>query len=126
MKKDLESELRDALRPVAPSTDFTRRLIARLEAKAQAEAKPKPAVAVTSAPRRALSQPLWWLSGLAATLLIGFGVQQHMREQRELANGLEARRQVLQALQMTSQKLDLAYEAVKSQSSSLVDSESGA
>lgn len=118
MKQDLESELRDALRPVAPRADFTRRLIAQVEAKA--------AAAPTPAPRRSRSQPLWWASGLAATLLIAVGVQQHLREQRELAHGLEARRQVLQALQMTSQKLDLAYEAVKSQSSSLVDSESGA
>jgi hypothetical protein len=118
MKKDLESQLRDALRPVAPSADFTRRLIAKLEA--------KPGATAAATARRARFQPLWWASGLAATLLIAFGVQQHVREQRELANGLEARRQVLQALQMTSQKLDLAYEAVKSQSSSLVDSESGA
>ena len=123
MKKDLESELRDALRPVAPSAEFTRRLIAQVEAKAQAKAT---SAAVTPAARRSRFQPLWWASGLAATLLIAFGVQQHVREQRELANGLEARREVLQALQMTSQKLDLAYEAVKNQSSSLVDSESGA
>lgn len=122
MKKDLESQLRDALRPVAPSAQFTRRLIAQVEAKARAES----AAAVTPAARRSRFQPLWWASGLAATLLIAFGVQQHVREQRELANGLEARRQVLQALQLTSQKLDLAYEAVKSQSSSLLDSESGA
>jgi hypothetical protein len=124
MKKDLEAELRDALRPVAPSADFTRRLIARVEAKSEAQGEP--ASTVTTGARRSRFQPLWWASGLAATLLIAFGVQQHVREQRELANGLEARRQVLQALQMTSQKLDLAYEAVKSQSSSLVDSESGA
>lgn len=120
MNDDLESKLRAALRPVAPSADFTRRLIAQAEAKAEATAAAPPA------PRRSLSQPLWWASGLAATLLIAFGVQQHVREQREVANGLEARRQVLQALQMTSQKLDLAYEAVKSQSSSLLESESGA
>jgi len=127
MKKDLESELRDALRPVAPSAEFTRRLIAQVEAKAQAKAQAKAtSAAVTPAARRSRFQPLWWASGLAATLLIAFGVQQHVREQRELANGLEARREVLQALQMTSQKLDLAYEAVKNQSSSLVDSESGA
>jgi hypothetical protein len=126
MKKDLETELREALRPVAPSDDFTRRLIAQVEAKAKAKAEARAAGAVTPAARRSRYQPLWWASGLAATLLIAFGVQQHEREQRELANGLEARRQVLQALQLTSQKLDLAYEAVKSQSSSLIDSESGA
>jgi hypothetical protein len=34
---------------------------------------------------------------------------------------LEARRQVIEALRVTSQKLDLAYQAIKSQSSSVND-----
>jgi hypothetical protein len=110
MKKDIESRLRDALRPVAPRDEFTRKLIARVGTKPAASA----------------ARPLWWLGGIAASLLIAAGAQQHVRAQRELANGLEARRQVMQALALTSQKLDLAYEAVKKQSSSLVDAESGA
>ena len=110
MKKDIESQLRDALRPVAPSKQFTQRLIAQ-----------------ASGPhRRRTARPLWWFGGLAASLLLAAGVQQHVHAQRELANGLEARRQVLQALHLTSQKLDLAYEAVKNQSSSLLEPESGA
>jgi hypothetical protein len=117
MKKDLESELRDALRPVAPSADFTRRLIAKVDAQAGGSQSPR---------KGPVARSLWWASGLAASLAIVLGVQQHVRAQRELAEGLEARRQVLQALQMTSQKLDLAYEAVKKQSSSLEDAESGA
>jgi hypothetical protein len=117
MKKDLESELRDALRPVAPSADFTRRLIAQVDAHASGTQPSNKRPAVRS---------LWWTTGLAASLVIALGVQQHVRAQRELAEGLEARRQVLQALQMTSQKLDLAYEAVKKQSSSWEDAESGA
>jgi hypothetical protein len=110
MKDDIESRLRDALRPVAPSEEFSQRLIAR----------------VSGSPRRSASRPLWWFGGVAAALLLAAGVQQHVHAQRELANGLEARRQVLQALQLTRQKLDLAYEAVKSQSSSLLGPESGA
>ena len=43
-----------------------------------------------------------------------------------LVIGLEARREVLEALRVTSQKLNLAYEAVKSQSTSLTDAQSGA
>jgi hypothetical protein len=116
MKKDLESRLRDALRPVAPDEEFTQRLIARVGTRSAARAL-RP---------RQLSHPLWWASGIAASLIVGVGVQQHVQAQRELANGLEARRQVLQALAVTSQKLDLAYEAVKSQSSLLIDSEAGA
>jgi hypothetical protein len=110
MKKDIESRLRDALRPVAPGDEFTRKLIAQVAAK----------------PAATGARQLWWLSGIAASLLIAAGVQQHVSAQRELANGLEARRQVMQALALTSQKLDLAYEAVKKQSTSLVDAESGA
>jgi ABC-type antimicrobial peptide transport system ATPase subunit len=110
MKKDIESRMRDALRPVAPSEEFTRKLIAQVAAK----------------PVAAGARQFWWLSGIAASLLVAVGAQQHVRAQRELADGLEARRQVMQALALTSQKLDLAYEAVKKQSSSLVDAESGA
>ena len=118
MKKDLESELSDELRPVAPRADFTRRLIAQVEAKTPVEVMP--------VRQRSAARSWLWAAGIAATLVLGVGVQQHVRAQRELANGLEARRQVLQALQMTSQKLDLAYEAVKHQSTASGDAESGA
>jgi hypothetical protein len=118
MNNDIESRLRDALRPAEPSPEFTQRLIARVGA--------GPAPAAARRPARPVVRQLWWFAGLAASMLIAVGVQQHLRAERELAQGLEARRQVLQALQMTSQKLDLAFEAVKHQSSSLIDAESGA
>jgi hypothetical protein len=102
MNEDLEAQMRAALRPVAPSGAFNRKLLARL------------AVAER---RKRLD---WWIpASLAASILLAFGVQHHLQEERELKNGLEARREVLEALRMTSQKLDLAYEAVKNQSSSL-------
>ena len=116
MNNDIESRLRDALRPTEPSQEFTQRLIARIgTGPAAAQRRARPA-----------ARQLWWLAGLAASLLVAVGVQQHLRAERELAQGLEARRQVLQALQMTSQKLDIAFEAVKHQSSALIDAESGA
>jgi hypothetical protein len=59
-------------------------------------------------------------------LLIGVGLQGRMQLRRERENGLEARRQVVEALRVTSQKLDLAYEIVKSQSSSFADDNPGA
>ena len=117
MKHDIEAQLREALRPVTPSEEFTQRLIAAVNAQATTAGSHQ-------GTRRAA--PLWWACGLAASLIIAVGAGQHLRAQRELANGLEARRQVLQALHMTSQKLDLAYKAVKNESSSLVDVESGA
>jgi hypothetical protein len=69
---------------------------------------------------------MWWLSAsLAASLLIAVGVQRNNQESRERENGLKARREVVEALRVTSQKLNLAYETVKSQSYSLADDEPG-
>ena len=120
MSEDLESRLRAALTPVAPRPEFTRNLIARLTADKGTEAdtrgrrRPGPKAAA------------WWLSaGIAASLLIAAGVQHHLQERRETERGLEARREVIEALRMTSEKLNLAYEAIKSQSSSPADDRPG-
>ena len=81
-------------------------------------------------PRRlaARLRPLaWWFSAsLAASVVLAVGVHQHLQQQRLQQSGLEARREVMEALRVTSQKLNLAYEAVKSQSTSLTDEQSGA
>lgn len=94
MNDDLESQLRAALRPVEPP-DLRGRVLAELRA-------PRP--------RRG---GLWWGAGLAASLLLTLGVYSHVQTVRETAAGLEARREVLQALRVTHQKLDLAYQSVK-------------
>ena len=120
MNEDLESRLRAALTPVAPRPEFTRNLIARVTADKATE---------TDTRGRRRSHPkatAWWLSaGMAASLLIAVGVQHHLQERRETERGLEARREVIEALRMTSEKLNLAYEAVKSQSSSPADDRPG-
>jgi hypothetical protein len=111
MSDDIESKLRAALRPVHPGDEFTQRLVTQFSE--QQTARP---------PRRRL--PLararhygWWVSaGLAAALVLAVGVERHVQEVRDRQNGAEARREVVEALRMTSQKLNLAYEAVKSQS----------
>jgi methylthioribose-1-phosphate isomerase len=119
MSEDFESRLRAALKPVAPSDDFTQDLIARVTA-AQG---PQSAQRALNRQRRGASAA-WFAAAAAASLLIAVGVQQHLRQQHDRAQGLEARRQVIEALRVTSQKLDLAYQAIKSQSSS-VDDEQG-
>jgi hypothetical protein len=121
MSKDIESQMRAALRPVAPSEEFSQKLLAGV-----ALERPVPPT-----PRRVGAgrwQPLaWWLTAsLAASLVLAVGVHQHLQQQRVQQRGLEARREVVEALRMTSQKLNLAYEAVKSQSTSLNDEQSGA
>jgi hypothetical protein len=123
MSQDLESQLRAALRPIAPSAALEKKLIASVTEKpALAPAKPGRYFRSGAAHSRAR-----WLSiGAAACVLIALGMQHRLHEHDERQNGLEARRQVVEALRMTSQKLDLAYEIVKSQSTSLDDENPGA
>jgi hypothetical protein len=102
VSEDLESQLRAALRPVAPRDEFTQALIGRIGS------------ANGSRPRRRAAA--WLTVSLAASLLVAVGIRQHVQDQRNRESGLEARRQVIEALRVTSQKLDLAYEAIKSQS----------
>jgi Lon protease-like protein len=120
MSKDIESEMRAALRPVAPSEEFSQKLVANVTSRRSAALEPRRVGAGW--------HPLaWWSSaGLAASVVLAVGVHQHLEQQRLQQSGLEARREVLQALRVTSQKLNLAYEAVKSQSTSLTDEQSGA
>jgi hypothetical protein len=109
MTDDLESKLRDALRPAAPSEDFDRRLLARLTA-AQSEPVMRRG--------RFASRTTWWFSAaMAATVILAVGVQHHRAVEENREKGLEARRQVMQALRVTNDKLDLAYRAVREQSS---------
>ncbi len=115
MNEEVESQMRSALRAVAPSEEFSQKLVANVTTPP----------AVPGRPRRiaAHRHPLaWWFSAaLAASLVLAVGVHQRLQEQRLQQSGLEARREVVEALRVTSQKLNLAYEAVKSQSTSLTD-----
>jgi hypothetical protein len=120
MSKDIESQVSAALRPVTPREDFSQRLLVRVMAEKPVQPKP----------RRLFAQSLrplaWWFTAsLAACLILAIGVQQHVQQQRLRQSGLEARREVMEALRVTSQKLNLAYEAVKSQSTSPADEKSG-
>ncbi len=121
MSKDIESRMRAALRPVAPSDEFSQRLLTQVALQRPPQPKPRRSGAGGL-------QPLaWWLTAsLAASLILAAGVHRHLQQQRLQQSGLEARREVVEALRLTSQKLNLAYEAVKSQSTSLTDEQSGA
>ena len=111
MTDDLESKLRDALRPAAPSEDFARQLLARLAATQREPTKLR---------GRYASRTTWWFSAaLAATVVLAVGVQHHRAVEENREKGLEARRQVMQALRVTNDKLDLAYRAVRDQSGAI-------
>ena len=96
MTDQLENALRRSLRTDDPGELFTRRVMQRL---------PRENRAVT---RRWLA----WSAWLAASLLLAFGLRQQVLEQREQAAGLRAKQELLEALRVTSGKLDLAYQAV--------------
>jgi hypothetical protein len=119
--EDIESGMRAALRPVAPREAFSQELIARVIVDPSAPSKARDFAAARVRPLA------WWLTAsLAACMVLAVGVHQHLQQQRLQQSGLEARREVMRALRVTSEKLNLAYEAVKSQSTSLEDDESGA
>jgi hypothetical protein len=120
MSQEIEFRLRAALRPVAPREDFSQKLLARVIADQPTPPKPRRLLSTSARPL------MWWLTAsLAASLILAVGVQRHLEQQRLQQSGLEARREVVEALRLTSQKLNLAYEAVKNQSTSLADEKSG-
>jgi negative regulator of sigma E activity len=102
MSKDFEQQLRDALRPVDPEECFEQRVMARLERE----------------PARSRGKVTRWTAALAIAASMAFvtivGAYQ-WREHRE-QQGLEARRQLLEALRVTGEKLDVAYQAVNRES----------
>ena len=113
MNEDFENRLRRAMRPVEAPRGFAERVMRSLpERQAPVNVVPlRVARAPVSAWRR-FSAP----AALAASLLIAVFTGQHvatMGAEREERAGLAASRELMQALRLTSQKLDLAYEAVQ-------------
>jgi len=122
--ENFEDELRRRLRPVDAPEGFTERLMAALPV----ERKPAQDLTtreltirelkiVASKPRAARHslRQFGMPAALAASLLVAVFLGVHVandRALREEQSGLAARQQLMQALRVTSQKLDLAYEAV--------------
>ena len=105
MSEDLDATLRKALRPVDPGEDFTARVMARVAAE---PAEPERSREMRS---RGLRRFVWLPAALAAGLVLVV-VAVHLRHVRQEEAGLAARDQVMEALRVTSQKLDLAYRTV--------------
>ena len=116
MTEEFENQLRAALRPVEAPAGLTERIIAALPP------RPVPATvtSIADAPRRRTGTRRYGMStALAASLvgavLLGMYAAEKRAElfaQREEAAGEAASRQLMDALRVTSQKLDLAYQAV--------------
>jgi len=103
MNDDLDDQLRKALRPVDPGEPFAQAVLARV-AHERRSRRPAPA--------------LRWAAAVGA---IALGVLAVYGWQARHEQGLEARRQLLEALQVTGQKLDLAYRAVNDPARSMQD-----
>jgi negative regulator of sigma E activity len=100
MNDDLDGRLRRALRPVDPGEQFTQRVLTRIAN--------EPARST-----RQISRTLMrWASAALAASLILVVLATHSWQARRTQQGLEARQQLLEALRVTSDKLDIAYRAV--------------
>jgi hypothetical protein len=107
MSDEFENQLRRALRPAEAPEGFTDRLLQRLPE--------KPVVVALPVPPRRRAREFGLPAALAASLLVAVLLGQQLathRMEREEAQGRAASLEIMQALRVTSQKLDLAYEAV--------------
>jgi len=116
MSENFENELRRALRPVDAPEGFTERVIRALPA--QREPVITPVVNPMPAHRlmKRFGIPMAFAAALVLSVILGQHVAhvqtERMTAEREAA-GRAASRELMQALHVTSQKLDLAYQAVK-------------
>jgi hypothetical protein len=108
MNDELEKQLRRALRPVDPGEDFADRVMARVQ---------KEPVAPPRADPRRFRNVVFALAASLMIAAVGVHTWQLQRERR----GLEARAQLLEALRMTGEKLDVAYRGVNGESPSPPD-----
>jgi len=115
MNEKFENQLRRALRPVDAPAGFAGRVMRALpERRAPASVVPLSIVrkpAPLDAWRR-LAAPAALAASLLVAVITGTHVA-HRNAEREEQAGLAASRELMQALRVTSQKLDLAYEAVQ-------------
>jgi hypothetical protein len=115
---NFEAELRRRLRPVDAPAGFTGKLMAALPAQPKPVVVPFTPKAAPRSPARQFGMP----AALAASLLIAVFLGMRVADDRvrieqariEEQKGIAASRELMQALRVTSQKLDLAYEAVNS------------
>ena len=108
MSDRFEKQLKNALRPVDPGPDFLAGVMRRVQTL-------EPAANPPEGLRRTVRARSRWLTvGLAASLVAAVGIVQ-IQERREEAEGQRARQQLLAALHVTSEKLNLAYRVVNDQ-----------
>lgn len=111
INKDVEQQLREALRPVDPDEGFEQRVMSR----------------IAREPTRERRKVTRWVSvALAASVAFAAVIGTHQWQLHRERQGLEARRQLIEALRVTGEKLDVAYQAVNRESQPATDDGSGA
>jgi len=114
MSENFENELRRALRPMDAPAGFTERVMRALPA----QRDPAPTVEELPVQRKyqRFAIPAAFAAALVLSVMLGqrvADVQQERIAAEQEAAGLAASRELMQALHVTSKKLDLAYQAVK-------------
>jgi hypothetical protein len=112
---DVEHRLQRALRPVSPPEGFAERVMRALPER-HPPANVVPLSVVRNAPPASRWRRFSAPAALAASLVVAVFAGRHVAVQHmetEERAGLAASRELMQALRVTSQKLDLAYEAVQ-------------
>jgi len=113
MNESFDTDLKQALRPVDPGEDFTARVMARIDVANVTPIKPR---------RAAITRLLPWApAALAASLLLAIFMTHDEHPAEDPQAGLRAREQLLQALRVTSEKLDIAYQVVHNESTAGTD-----
>lgn len=108
MTDELEKALRRALRPEQPGEDFGARVAARLDSRA---APPAP-VRFGAFIRRREFRSRWLPAALAACLIAGVGLVQMRQHSADLARADQARAQLLRALSIASDNVNIVRAAV--------------
>jgi negative regulator of sigma E activity len=117
MTDKFEKTLRSALRPQHPGEDFSARVLAQLDATQKTEKVEKAEVSSTPIARlavmrqRAFRSP-WLPAALAACIVAGFGIFQMQRQAADTARANQARAQLLQALSIASDNVNIVRAAV--------------
>lgn len=116
--EDLERRLRSALAAVDPGEGFAPQVMARVAANpTQTAQPPQPARAATVAGYVAF--------GLVASVIVAV-LLAHEWQVRRFEQGREARRELIEALRVTDEKLSLAYRVVKTRADATPQEHSGA
>lgn len=108
MTDELERALRRALRPQGPGKDLSGEILSRLGA----AASPQAPAARRGFVRHLAARSRWLPVALAACLVAGIGLVQMRQHARDVARASEARAQLLQALSIASDNVNVVRAAV--------------